>query len=271
MYKRIPTPVLYAVAGAGLSALTGVGGYFLGVRRGEKRILSALNDINVNGRLDEMFEKIAEDISDRTERLMKGLPTEIEEPDPNQFRLELGDLMNKYGPHHMDYVNFERQAIPLADEILEAPFKTLEPERAVSEVRNIFDNLKKGDDSFFSAEEMLNRTPEKPYVLHVTEFINRESGFDQSTLTYFAKDGVVVDELNEPLEDWVATLGPLKFGHGTNDRNAVYIRNEKLQHEFEVLLSEGSYAEEVMGQEAELKIEDELKHSMNNRRFRRDD
>lgn len=302
MFKRIPTPVIYTVAGTGLSALTGIGGYFLGVRRTRAKFFGqmAVENLVLTG----------ESASQGEFDFMGKLPV----------KEGIDEIMRKYGPHYdpakehfydrmqdnfdramTDIADFERVATPLADEILakqpgdseewsdqEIEFirymnqqandevlgkiELVEPldteeymEPIEPEIHNVF-AASSSDGNWDIAEELLSRTPERPYVIHQDEFIERDSGFDQSTLTYFAGDGVVVDELNEQLQDWVSTLGQLKFGHGTTDTNAVYIRNEKLQHEFEVLLSSGSYLDEVIGQEAELEIEhDEIKHSMNMR------
>ncbi len=254
--------VALALAGVGVSTLTGWGGYVFGKKRERERIL-ALYVVDNLVREDEFA-------------FMEKMPLPVKEG--------IDEIIRQYGPQHYPDVeynspstaDFERVATPLADEIL-GKTEVVEPldteeyneptefDQVEAVVYNIFASASK-DSSWDYDAEIANRMSARPYVIHQDEFINKDSGFDQSTLTYFAKDGVVVDELNEPLEDWVSTLGQLKFGHGTTDANAVYIRNEKLQEEFEVLLSTGAYLDEVIGQEAELEIErDELKHSMNMR------
>ena len=287
MNKRIPTQAWYAVAGVGLSALTGVGGYFLGARRQMAQLEATIQVYKAT------IKVLSEPKQASTEKLAKGLPGEIEEYEPGVYRPvidpnqdHLDDLFKKYGPHFSEshnerIVEFERQAQPLADEILGLTdavelvpedyedYEILEEYEPVATIHNIFASTS-SDDDWNMEEEQANRTSDRPYVIHQDEFIDKESGFDQSTLTYYAGDGVVADELNTPVDDWVSLLGQLQWGHGTTNANAVYIRNEKRQHEFEVLLATGSYLEEVMSEETLLAIEqDELKHSMT-RRFRED-
>lgn len=116
--------------------------------------------------------------------------------------------------------------------------------------------------------ELAKRTADAPYIIHVDEFFGCEMGYDQTTLTYYEGDNILTDERDVPIYAWVEKVGELKFGHGTTDKSVVYIRNEKLQHEWEVLLSKESYETEVLGIQAEKAIEeDELRHS-SNRRFR---
>ena len=61
--------------------------------------------------------------------------------------------------------------------------------------------------------------------------------------------------------DFHNVVGDLRFGHGSNDPNVVYIRNDRLKAEYEVLLNSGSYQEEILGQKFEKEAKDELKHS----------
>jgi hypothetical protein len=115
--------------------------------------------------------------------------------------------------------------------------------------------------------ECSTRTPEKPYVLHRREFFDDELGYDQITLSYYEEDDILTDDLDTPIYNYSETVGELKFGHGSGDPNVVYIRNERLRAEYEVLFSSGSYQLEVLGTEFQKKMEsDDLKHSA--RKFR---
>ena len=59
-----------------------------------------------------------------------------------------------------------------------------------------------------------------------------------------------------------------RFGHGCDDPNVVFIRNEKLATDFEVLRHNGSYAEEVLGL---VETDDHVEHSAMSRRRRLDE
>lgn len=110
--------------------------------------------------------------------------------------------------------------------------------------------------------ELSTRTPDAPYILQREEFFNNEMGFDQDTWTYYKGDDILVDETDTPVYNYHENTGPLTFGHGSGDPSVVYIRNEDLKAEYEVVLNEGHYSVEVLGLELEEKLASEdLRHS----------
>lgn len=116
------------------------------------------------------------------------------------------------------------------------------------ETRNVFDGHP--DDIPWDAElELQNRSRnEGPYVIHVDE--RHERNYTESTLTYYAGDDVLCDEKDRIIEDQEQVVGVEnldRFGHGSNDANIVYIRNDDLAIEVEVIKSERTYAEDVHG------------------------
>lgn len=98
-------------------------------------------------------------------------------------------------------------------------------------------------------EEMKNRNPEYPYIIHRDEFDDDEHGWDKVTLTYYKGDNVLCDTDDTPIYNAEKIVGELIFGKGSQDPNVVFIRNEKLQAEYEVLLDNGYYQVEVLGDE----------------------
>lgn len=99
-------------------------------------------------------------------------------------------------------------------------------------------------------EELESRLEGEPYVIHQDEFMNHETGYSQTTYTYYAADDVLVDDGNGhplPHADMVVGQDNLKFGHGTDDIDVVFVRNDKLQMEMEICRSPLSYEEEVLG------------------------
>lgn len=120
--------------------------------------------------------------------------------------------------------------------------------------------------------EIESRDRSRPYIIHIDEFNGDEMGWDsQSTLTWYEKDKILTDSHDKPIHNPNEIVGlPLEFGHGSNDPNVVYIRNEKLEAEYEVLRDSGSYEEVVLGEAMEAAAEAEgLRHS-HNMRFRSD-
>lgn len=96
--------------------------------------------------------------------------------------------------------------------------------------------------------EVASRDRNIPYVIHVDE--RHEEDYTESTLTYYAGDDVLCDDQDKVIDDQdlVVGVGNLdKFGHGSGDASIVYIRNDKLGIEVEVIKSDKTYAEEVHG------------------------
>jgi hypothetical protein len=99
-------------------------------------------------------------------------------------------------------------------------------------------------------EELERRTPTEPYIIHQDEFQNQENEYNQVVYTYYAADDVLVDEENGhplPHADIVVGLDNLKFGHGTDDIDVVYVRNDRLELEMEICRSPESYEEKFLG------------------------
>lgn len=119
-------------------------------------------------------------------------------------------------------------------------------------------------DGWSYEEELKNRDPKVPYVIHQDEFGEDLDGYEPYVLTYFEGDDVLCrdDDTIITEVDAVVGLGNLsKFGHGSGDPNIVYIRNEEMKVQLEVVHSDGKYAKEVAGFD-----DTELQHSSMRRR-----
>jgi hypothetical protein len=89
-----------------------------------------------------------------------------------------------------------------------------------------------------------------PYIISKEEFFQGEKNYSQVTLTYFAGDKVLADERDQyvdTVDDTVGLDNLDRFGYWSEDPRSVYIRNDRLTCDFEVLLSDGKYSIEVMG------------------------
>jgi hypothetical protein len=126
-----------------------------------------------------------------------------------------------------------------------------------------------GDEIWDWEIEKSVRGPELPYIIHHDEFFEKEAeNYSQTTLTYYKGDNILCDEEDVPLYGLEMIVGELKFGHGSNDPNVVYIRNERLEAEYEVTLDHGYYMVEVLGQAIEDNLGKDVKHSV--RKFKRE-
>lgn len=140
-----------------------------------------------------------------------------------------------------------------------------EPEELIL-THNIFSEV---EDNWDYEEELANRNPSAPYVIHRDEFFENDLGLAQVTLTYYAGDDIMADEEDQPIYNYKTVTGELKFGHGSGDPNVVYIRNAKRRTEYEILHDRGQYSVEVLGLDIEEndRVKD-LKHSSGARKFR---
>ena len=106
-------------------------------------------------------------------------------------------------------------------------------------------------------QQVANRTADRPFIMHLEEYQQSECSH-QITITYFEGDDVLVDEADEVIskKDEVVGMDHLaKFGFGSGDPNVVYVRNPKLDIEYEILRHRGHYAKEILGLEEDPAIE----------------
>lgn len=119
-------------------------------------------------------------------------------------------------------------------------------------------------------KELASRNGDRPFIMHLEEY-QQSDCVHQITITYFEGDDVLVDESDEVIskKDEVVGMDNLtKFGYGSTDPNVVYVRNPKLDIEYEILKHQGHYASEILG----LNEEPNLEHSaIPRRRLKFDD
>lgn len=109
-------------------------------------------------------------------------------------------------------------------------------------------------------EELKNRRDGEPYILHQDEFFQSERDWTQLTLTYFEGDDIMIDQEEKLIYNYAQKVGELRFGHGSNDPNVFYVRNDKYRAEYEILRHEGLYSVEIQGLVME-EAETDLRHS----------
>lgn len=79
-----------------------------------------------------------------------------------------------------------------------------------------------------------------------------DEGFQTISVTYYAEDRVLADDKDQALRDgeakrMVGALSPLAFnGEASGDPNIRYVRNRRLEVDFEIVLDKRSYAEVVL-------------------------
>jgi hypothetical protein len=99
-------------------------------------------------------------------------------------------------------------------------------------------------------EEIATRSTERPYIIHQDEYQANESGYKQEVLTWYAGDEVLTDEQEQPITnaDELVDLNHMsRFGHGTDDFNVLFVRNDSISTEYEICRMPTSYEEEIAG------------------------
>lgn len=141
----------------------------------------------------------------------------------------------------------EEEGVVVETTTVETPETEIVVEEVKLESKNVFlEGRPIVADEWDLDEEMEERRRGNPYVIDVDTYNRNETDFDQITFTYFRQDDTVVDERDMVLERVRETLGDrftTQFGFGSGNAKAVYIRNEKDNADYEVILHEGSYAE----------------------------
>ena len=90
-------------------------------------------------------------------------------------------------------------------------------------------------------EEVEEDVDDYIYVIKPEEF--GECDYDEVSLTYYA-DGILTDEQGEPIEDLAGTVGEDYMTHfGEFEDDSVFIRNERLQVDFEILADQRNYSD----------------------------
>lgn len=74
--------------------------------------------------------------------------------------------------------------------------------------------------------------------------------YQQTSVTYYQNDDILYDDMGQKQLDVRAAIGSIRpswFGNEADDENVCYVRNTKIQVEFEVIRSQGSFTKDVLG------------------------
>jgi hypothetical protein len=159
---------------------------------------------------------------------------------PRQMKLDVDERdVNGIRYRRVDYTNISPEAKKelhtAAIEAL-AEYRAENPERTREVIKNVFEDAKD--------------RAENPYVISADEFLAQErDDHTYVTLTYYEGDGVLTDEQDEVIDEVMSTIGDNlgKWGEQSKDPNAVYIRNERLATDIELIRSKGAYIKDVLG------------------------
>lgn len=237
-YKDILTQPAVITSAVGVTAFCGGLGLGYLIALNKDKIISKFREpvYVIDVRIDEP-ELIEPEVIDPRELYPPPDPELIEVDEVKVERLE--ELVDKYGKASGHEI-----------------FRT--EQHGYSEEPKIVNVFAHSSDSWDYETEISSRTKAKPYVIHKDEFWANDMEFAQATLTYFSGDNIMVDEKDTPVYNYSSVVGELKFGHGSQDTNVFYVRNEKNHCDYEILFDSGSYSVEILGLELEQEDEKEL-------------
>lgn len=123
-------------------------------------------------------------------------------------------------------------------------------------IRNIFDEAllrAQKSASVHSTEEfdeLRSRDAAGPFRISTDAFMDDENEFAKITITYYEGDHTLTDEREQIIPDIEGVVGQenlYHFGEDSDSLHTVYVRNEKLRTDFEIVREEGSYTTVVLG------------------------
>jgi len=121
------------------------------------------------------------------------------------------------------------------------------PEETRTNLQRLIDTYTADPDA---QEEFVNMTTQSteddnapPFVISRATYAWDEEGehFDKITLTYYPRDRVLLDDEEDPIKDVVRTVGwrsLSQFGGESEDPDVVFIRNRRMETDFEVIKDE---------------------------------
>lgn len=154
----------------------------------------------------------------------------------------------------VEYLGYIKKSEGKPEEVIAAVVKEAAKEgaqEAVEETVVVQDNSSDWVWDQALEEKMRDDRKGFPYVICLDEWGEKNhEGYEQSCWTWYYEDEVLADERDEVVDnvDELIGLNNLnRFGHGTDSRDIVLIRNEALSMEYEISRSQGKYSEEVHG------------------------
>jgi hypothetical protein len=254
-----------AVAGAGIGVLA----YHLQKKRIESKVRAEYEE-----KLNSEIEAMQKFYSTRAEkRAKRAQPHDTPEEavkarisEEGKAAIEAAKALSEYegeqppgvvdedpreGRNHRTRYDRVRPRKNLTEKAAENPTEAINREEptGATVVRNVFTDAVEIPGWNQEAEEA-SRHPESPYVISYLEYNENAYEHEQNSITYYKKDDLLADERDHVLDNVEAIVGVENlhlFGHGSLDPNVVYIRNERMEVDFEVTQRDVSYAELVGG------------------------
>lgn len=147
--------------------------------------------------------------------------------------------IRKYAGSDAERILAERESPPDDDPEVDEEVKVNE------EIDRIFEEAGVEEPSFEDMQVTQNPNPH-PYIIDEFDFDQNFEWFQKETITYYISDDVLADTDEEVMTQDVVGQEALDILR-RDEADAVYVRNEKLSIDYEIVGSDHSYVEDVLG------------------------
>lgn len=248
-------------AGAGLAV-----GYGVGVFVTQRRLKKEFNEI-----FDQEIARMQADMDDIHARINKTGPyatpesaaeTLIQTGEPIVVNVPEEPERNAFGQYVTESeLPADEEPVKLSMEDMRKFFhdagdKPTRPEKARDSFveSNVFDThedeteVEEGELVDLDEDEPIDR--DRPYVITIEQFHNTRDDHHKAVVIYYEGDDTLTDEADTIVDDIDRNVGREnleRFGHGSQAKNTVYIRNEKMGVDYEMVRMKRGWAEEKFG------------------------
>jgi hypothetical protein len=170
---------------------------------------------------------------------------------------QVSDVMKRAQEHMAEYAS---AAVPMqATKALALDEVTTDPSDIPDEITidgTTYETVEVLSQSVFdlkepSAEELGKEIHRKfPYIISIEEWSLTEQQYAKTTLTYYEGSKTLADDKESILPNLKYLIGEdavNHFGHDDDNPQTVFVRNDKLKADFEVILDVRTYNEAVFG------------------------
>lgn len=98
-----------------------------------------------------------------------------------------------------------------------------------------------------------NRDDPEPIIITELEYMQDEEDYEKLSISWFPGDRVLVDSKEQPIADVESTVGYNNLNTlSPTEQTVIYVRNNRLQMDFEIAIEAGTYRETVLGEDQPL-------------------
>lgn len=89
----------------------------------------------------------------------------------------------------------------------------------------------------------------EPYIITKDEYDNECPHYDKLSIEYYEEDQIFSDENGDVIDNPLELFNGAEdhFGEGSDDKNFVYVRNDRFGIDYEIYRDSGSYQRKVLG------------------------